>query len=76
MNSPKNPHYGNQGNYKYCEHHIGSEAFSACKSMTVVPTGEITSDNLSKYGVLRRLTYNPYFEHMSKLVGDFITNTQ
>jgi len=75
-NSPKNPHYGYRGNYKYCEHHIGSEAFSACKSMPVVPTGEITSKNLDKNGVLRRLTFNPYFQHMNQELKSFIENTQ
>ena len=72
-NSPKNPHYGHQGNYKYCEHHVDAEAFSACKTMPVAPTGEITAKNLERYGVLRRLTYNPYFEHMMTNIRDFLS---
>ena len=75
LNAPTNPHYGYQGNYKYCEHHIGSDAFSACKTMAVVPTGEISGRNLDKYGVMRRLTFNPYFDHMREQVLGFVTKT-
>lgn len=74
-NSPKNPHYGLNGNYKYCEHHFGDETYNACKTMPVAPIGEITSANLDQNPVLRRLTFNPYFDHMADKMNDFVKAT-
>lgn len=75
-NSPRNPHYGIQGNYKYCEHHWGDEAYSACKTMAVAPIGEITSKNLDNNPFVRRLTFNPYFDHMIDSMQTFINETR
>lgn len=71
-NSPKNPHYGFNGHYKYCEHHFGDEAYNACKTMPVAPIGEITEQNLEQNPVLRRLTFNPYFDHMVEKLTEFV----
>lgn len=71
-NSPKNPHYGLNGNYKYCEHHFGDDAYNACKSMPVAPIGEITPENLTSNSVIRRLTFNPHYEHMTDKIRVFL----
>ena len=71
-NSPKNPHYGASGNYKYCEHHFGEDTYNACKTMPVAPIGEITASNLTSNSVIRRLTFNPHYDHMTARMTDFI----
>ena len=75
-NSPMNPHYGVQGNYKYCEHHFGSEAYDACKTMAVTPIGEITPENLLQHSIVRRLTYNPFYDQMAEQIAAFIKRTR
>lgn len=75
-NSPSNPHYGAQGSYKFCEHHFGSEAYEACKTMSVTPIGEITANNLLNHSIVRRLTYNPFYDQMAEQIQVFIEKTQ
>ncbi|WP_259337931.1 carboxylesterase [Colwellia sp. RSH04] len=72
-NSPDNPHYGINGQYRNCEHYIKDIArFSACKTSQEVIKGELTEENLTNANLLQRLTYNPHYQDMLKSLQQFI----
>lgn len=77
INAPSNPHYGMDGNYRSCEHYADNEMeFQDCKQSEVITEGEITQANLKAYQPLKRLTYNPYFEHMTKTLSQFLKSIE
>lgn len=73
MNSPANPYYGRDGDYRNCGHY-GSAAnpdFVACKNGERDWYGETTQENRAA-GVLERIAFNPYYEPMTQEVQAFI----
>jgi esterase/lipase len=69
---PDDPHYGKNGGYKYCLHYQDDrEKRAACLHDPQVWQGELTPANLSKY-TLRRLTYNPRYDEMIKILDRFL----
>jgi esterase/lipase len=69
---PDDPHYGKNGGYKYCLHYQADrEKRTSCLHDPQVWQGEITQENLSKY-TLRRLTYNPRYDEMIKVLDRFL----
>ena len=84
---PSNPHYGQYGKYaaclsygndkdpqqKYCPCITQNMYAPRCrvKGSDLFSYGEITKEAL-KANVLRRLTFNPYFEPMTKRIEEFI----
>ena len=69
---PDDPHYGKNGGYKYCLHYQADrEKRTSCLHDPQVWQGEITPENLSKY-TLRRLTYNPCYDDMVKVLDRFL----
>jgi hypothetical protein len=72
--SPQDPHYGVAGEYVNCLHYDEQDKALAarCASEKETPwLGEISSANLHK-GLLRRLTFNPYFAEMERSMQQFI----
>lgn len=89
--SPENEHYGsssnsNKDNYYNCVHYFSKEnKFKLCsgeekcedtdsKCKEKIKYGEITKYNIEKF-TLRRLTYNPYFEELTKEIREFVQET-
>ncbi len=73
MMPPTDPHYGERGEYVNCLHYFGQDAerFAACQSSETVWRGEVTPQNI-KYGLLRRLTYNPHYHALESSLRQFI----
>ena len=74
--SPTNLHYGEDGDYVNCLHYLNkNEKMQTCKnrSLRSVEYGESSDSN---NGVLRRLTWNPDFEHLRDEIGRFVAMTQ
>ncbi|MBA3022533.1 MAG: alpha/beta fold hydrolase [Gammaproteobacteria bacterium] len=71
--SPDDAHYGESGEYANCLHYFAQddEHYSACRSSQVAWLGEVTPQNL-KYGLLRRLMYNPQYAAMEAAMRNFI----
>lgn len=69
---PDDPHYGKSGGYKYCLHYEGDrEKRMACLHDPLIRQGEITEENL-KRSLLRRLTYNPRYDDMMRIMDRFL----
>jgi esterase/lipase len=66
-------HYGANGSNAYCTHYFEEQpqAWQQCKARNEDLLGETTPYFLSQ-GVIRRLTYNPYYELMLQEVKRFI----
>ncbi|TYK64974.1 alpha/beta hydrolase [Colwellia echini] len=76
-NSPDNPHYGVQGQYRNCGHYASDvESYHACKHNKQVNKGEVTQINLLRDIPMQRLTYNPYYEEMLKEMARFLNVTE
>jgi esterase/lipase len=73
MNSPANPYYGREGQYRNCGHYgsRANPAFVACKNGERAWYGETTEAN-RQAGVLERIAFNPYYEAMTQEVQAFI----
>lgn len=73
MNSPANPYYGRDAQYRSCGHYGGSTNpdFVACKNGARDWYGETTDENLEA-GVLERIAFNPHYEAMTQEVLAFI----
>lgn len=71
--SPDDAHYGESGEYANCLHYFAQddEHYSACQSSQAAWLGEVTPQNL-KYGLLRRLMYNPHYAAMEAAMRNFI----
>ncbi|MEW6984260.1 alpha/beta hydrolase [Colwelliaceae bacterium 6471] len=75
-NSPANAHYGVNGKYRNCSHYLTDmDKFSACKQAREVIVGERTEQNLNRNKVLKRLTYNPFFDEMLAEINKFLAKT-
>lgn len=73
MVAPDNPHYGQQGDYAFCNHYYRSnpDKYRRCKAFKEDCLGEIFSNNDSTQ-VLRRLTYNPCYSELVRDLDEFI----
>ena len=71
--SPDDAHYGETGEYANCLHYFAQddEHYSACLASQTAWLGEVTPNNL-KYGLLRRLMYNPHYAEMETAMQNFI----
>ncbi len=69
---PEDAHYGKNGGYKYCLHYQAEqEKRMSCLQDPNLWQGEITPENLSRY-TLRRLTYNPRYDEMIRILDRFL----
>ena len=70
---PQDAHYGESGDYVNCLHYVdeGGDHFAACMSTHSAWLGEVLPQYL-KYGVLRRLMYNPHYAQMEASMQRFI----
>jgi hypothetical protein len=78
--APDNPRYGARNERQACRHYAGvpvtPEAL-VCRGEAegegqhYLRYGEASAGNLRNY-ILRRLTYNPDFDHMAKAVLEFL----
>ncbi len=76
INSPAHPYYGKQGTYRNCGSYLEDDTlYRACKSDDDVLVGERTEQNLAK-GVLKRLTYNPFFNELEQDMVHFLENVK
>lgn len=71
--SPDDAHYGESGGYSNCLHYFAEddEHYSACLASRDAWLGEVTQANL-KYGLLRRLMYNPHYAEMEVAMRRFM----
>ena len=75
-NSPENPHYGVNGQYRNCGHYLNQPArYQACKNNKQVIKGEVTEANISHKRPMQRLTYNPYYQDMLVAMTTFLQET-
>ncbi|MEE9343383.1 MAG: alpha/beta fold hydrolase [Gammaproteobacteria bacterium] len=74
---PKNPHYGRQGRYASCVHlyRNNPEGYLRCKSLQEDALGEIGVEKNSAR-VLRRLTFNPWFETLEDELDKYFMNIE
>lgn len=75
-NAPSNPHYGWQGNYRNCEAISDIKNYQTCKKTNKVTLGETTEENFKQFPSLQRLTFNPNFKQMTKVINNFLSETQ
>ncbi|TMM45748.1 alpha/beta hydrolase [Colwellia ponticola] len=76
-NSPDNPHYGVNGQYRNCGHYVKDTArYQACKNNKQTIKGETTAINLAHKRAMQRLTYNPYYAEMLTEMTAFLQATQ
>lgn len=75
MAAPDNPHYGQHGSYAYCNHYYRTDAekYRRCKARQEDCLGEIFIHTGSSL-VVRRLTYNPWYNELKKELERFIEN--
>jgi len=66
---PSDPHFGVAGDYAMCGHYFkDAERYRLCKNRQEAFLGETTPENL-KRGVIRRLTYNPHYDAMTRALS-------
>ncbi len=71
---PDDPHYGKNGDYRNCLYYKpDTQERQQCLTQPDIWKGENTEENIAKYKVIARLTYNPYFNEMCKQMGDFLS---
>jgi len=76
-NSPENPHYGEQGQYRNCGHYLADmERYRTCKTSKSIIVGERTSENLKQKSPLKRLTFNPYYSKMLVSIKEFLARIE
>lgn len=74
-NAPQNQHYGELGYYRSCGHYVSKPAkYLACKVNQNIIKGEITEQNLARYPIVQRLTFNPYYQQMLDSMQGFLTS--
>lgn len=72
---PGNPHYGELARYSNCGHYLADATrYKQCKT-TQVAAQEVTPDELAK-GVIKRLTYNPYFNQLTQSLTEFLAQSK
>ncbi|MFY8274542.1 alpha/beta hydrolase [Pseudoalteromonas sp. SSDWG2] len=76
INSPQHPYYGELGQYRNCGSYLDDDAlYKRCKTAPHVLVGERTAANLDK-GVLKRLTYNPFFSELEQDMRRFLAQLE
>ncbi len=71
------PHYGKNGDYRYChQYDIDDPRRETCQTKKDIVMGETTGENLEKYPVMARLTYNPFFDELLKEIGAFLARAE
>jgi len=76
-NSPDNPHYGVNGQYRNCGHYVtDAPRYKSCKHNKQVIKGEVTAMNLTRDLPMQRLTYNPYYQEMLEAMITFLKSTK
>lgn len=73
---PNHPKYGEKGSYASCAHYYPSniDAYTQCKDFKEDYVGETTQENLAK-GVIRRITFNPFYDDLLKQMKLFLEST-
>lgn len=71
--SPENPHYGEHGDYCFCTHYYRTDHgdYERCKARHEDYLGEI-GQQVEPHHILRRLTFNPWWEETLDEVKSFI----
>ena len=73
VNSPNNPHYGINANYRNCGSYLDDEStYRLCKTTAQITLGERTADNVARFQPFQRLTFNPYFTELSNQIAQFL----
>ncbi|WP_394193898.1 alpha/beta hydrolase [Pseudoalteromonas atlantica] len=73
VNSPNNPHYGINANYRNCGSYLDDEStYRLCKTTAQITLGERTADNVARFQPFQRLTFNPYFTGLSNQITQFL----
>jgi esterase/lipase len=71
---PDDPHYGKNGDYRNCLYYKpDSPERKQCLTDPEIWKGENTQENIERYKVITRLTYNPHFNDMCKQMGEFLS---
>lgn len=73
IQSPDNPHYGVQGSQRFCTHyyHLEPDKYRRCKAGEEDCLGEMFHET-ADCAVVRRLTYNPFYDELLAELGEFI----
>ncbi len=73
INAPDNPHYGMDGDYRFCTHYYRTDAarYARCKTGNEDALGEIGLDGRA-HPVVRRLTWNPWYDDLLEELDHFI----
>ncbi|VAW79787.1 hypothetical protein MNBD_GAMMA14-2247, partial [hydrothermal vent metagenome] len=73
LQSPENPHYGEQGALRFCTHYyrLHPEKYRRCKAGKEDCLGEMF-DESDDCQVIRRLTWNPGFTNMLGEIQAFL----
>ena len=73
LQSPENPHYGEQGALRFCTHYyrLPPDKYRRCKAGEEDCLGEMF-DESDDCQVIRRLTWNPGFTHMLGEIQAFL----
>ncbi len=70
---PEDTHYGQDGAYRNCLHYkSGSTQRDRCLGVESRVRGEKSDDNLKRYDLLQRLTYNPLYGKMLNQMDRFL----
>ncbi|MCZ2722531.1 alpha/beta fold hydrolase [Marinomonas sp. 15G1-11] len=70
--SPKDPHYGSEGDYRICDFLSDEESFQRCKTEPSIWFGEKGELLSSKSAYGARITWNPYFNLLVEDIIQFI----
>ena len=73
MTPPDHPHYGINGEYRYCGHYYGdgTNNYDRCRNGERDYYGEITDENLG-YGLIERIAFNPFWNELLDEIDLFI----
>lgn len=73
MTPPDHPHYGRNGDYRYCGHYYGdgTDNYARCKNGERDFYGEITEENLG-LGLVERIAFNPFWNALLDEIDLFI----
>ncbi|MBI5449741.1 MAG: alpha/beta fold hydrolase [Gammaproteobacteria bacterium] len=73
---PEEPHYGAAGDYVLCNHYLDQlPLWQRCRQRDEDVLGEISTDTLQQ-GVVRRLSYNPWYTSMLDQLRTFIATSE
>lgn len=77
LQSPDNPHYGARGSYRFCTHYyfFDQQKYRRCKAGEEDCLGEMF-DESSDCDVVRRLTWNPFYEDMLEEIRSFLESLE